>query len=46
MPVTFLVEYLRKTLNLGKGTSLFVEVGGKVKEIGRKVGELNKESKS
>ena len=30
-------------LNLGKATSLFIEVGGKVKEIGKKIGDLNKE---
>jgi len=43
MHITLLVEYLRKSLDLGKATSLFVEVEGKVKEIGKRVGELNKE---
>lgn len=38
MPITLLIEYLRKMLNLGKATSLFIEVDGKVKEIGKKIG--------
>ena len=46
MLMTLLLEYLRKSLNLGKTTSLFIEVDGKVKEIGKSVGQLNKESKS
>ncbi len=46
MPITLLIEYLRKMLNLGKATSLFIEVDGKVKEIGKKIGELNKECMS
>ena len=46
MRTTFLIEYMRKALNLGKATSLFIEVNGMVKEIGKSIGDLNKDCKN
>jgi hypothetical protein len=38
MPITFLIEYLRRSLVIGKNISLFIEIGGKVREVSKRIG--------